>query len=147
MKGPPPNLMAQLQARQQSAGNEGDNETSSKPKAPAGLMAALSRPPPGAAAAAAKPKKKEVPKCPEGKLFHFEESLDAFLFDFSNDTPKLTTDKNGQADTDILVPLPPCIYRMVRPKYMFMFMIIILDWNCLVKNFILTIVLYVYASC
>mmetsp|Transcript_29171 Transcript_29171/g.67914 ORF Transcript_29171/g.67914 Transcript_29171/m.67914 type:complete len:812 (-) Transcript_29171:845-3280(-) len=59
-----------------------------------------------------KEKKEPVAVCPEGKLFHYDESLDAFLFDFSKDSPRLTADVNGQADTDILVPLPNCIYRL-----------------------------------
>ena len=85
--GGPADLMKSLQARQAAAA--GGDGTAVAPKA-----------------------KAAKPTCPEGKLFHYEESLDAFLFDHSKTTPKLTPDAHGNADTDILVPLPPCAYRM-----------------------------------
>lgn len=59
----------------------------------------------------AKPKA-EKPQCPHGKLFHYDEALEAFLLNHSNTVPKLTDDHHGNSDTDILVPLPPCVYRM-----------------------------------
>lgn len=85
---------------------------------PADLMAALQA---RQAAAAAKPaavrapaKKEAEPaaQIPDGKLFHFEPEKESFLFDLSKQTPLLTTDKFGNADVDILVPLAPCVYRM-----------------------------------
>jgi hypothetical protein len=50
-------------------------------------------------------------------LFHYDESLQAFLFDLKTQqrratTPILTRDLFGNEDTDILVPLAPCVYRM-----------------------------------
>ena len=50
--------------------------------------------------------------CPEGKLFDFDSSKEHFLFDLSKQTPSLIEDKQGNTDTDILVPLAPCVYRM-----------------------------------
>jgi len=57
-------------------------------------------------------KKKEERLCPEGKLFDFDSSNDAFLFDLTKQSPCLTADGCGNGDTDILVPLAPCVYRM-----------------------------------
>ena len=110
MPGPPPAaLAAALQAKMGGK----------KPPAAVGgggaadLMASLQARQQAAGATSAAPKAKVVkPTCPEGKLFQFDESLDAFLFDHSNTTPRLTQDAHGNADTDILVPLPPCAYRM-----------------------------------
>jgi hypothetical protein len=52
-------------------------------------------------------------KIHDGKLFHYDESQEAFLFDLSSTaTPILAEDSYGQADTDIVVPLAPCVYRM-----------------------------------
>ena len=83
--GGPADLMKSLQARQAAAAAGGGDGTTAAPKP-----------------------KTVKPICPEGKLFHYDETLDAFLFDHSNNTPRLTTDAHGNANTDILVPLPPC---------------------------------------
>ncbi|KAL7573806.1 hypothetical protein ACA910_007832 [Epithemia clementina (nom. ined.)] len=113
-------LMAHLKARHKDAAEE-ENQMERR-GAPIGLMAALegrkTAPPSNKTSSDAEktafpPKKKEnVHKVPEGKLFHYEESLEAFLFDFANETPRLTRDASGNMQTDILVPLPPCVYRM-----------------------------------
>lgn len=111
----PADLLAQIKAN-------GDDHGEAAPPKPgasaAGLMAALQarKAPPAvaaAAAAAAKPKP-QVPKpeVPAGKLFHYDQSLAAFLFDHMATTPKLAADQHGNADTDILVPLTPCVYRV-----------------------------------
>jgi len=105
----PGDLFAQIKAR-------GDEDGGAKKAPPAGLMAALQAqkgPPPAAAAVAKKPAAPSpTATVPEGKIFHYDESLDAFIFDHSNAPPCLTSDKYGNADTDILVPLAPCAYRM-----------------------------------
>jgi len=51
-------------------------------------------------------------KVPPGKLFHFDSSKEVFLFDLSKDTPCRVEDRYKNADTDILIPLAPCIYRL-----------------------------------
>lgn len=77
---PPPALAAALQAK---AGG---------PKGPADLMKAMQAKQAAAAAGggegAPPPVKKAPakPTCPEGKLFHYDESLEAFLIDHSKNT-------------------------------------------------------------
>lgn len=91
--GPPKNaLLASLQKRQAAATSGGGG---------GGLP-----PPP------TKPIKTAAPTCPEGKLFHYDESLEAFLFDLSLDKPRFVADAHGNPETDILVPLAPCAYRL-----------------------------------
>ena len=55
-----------------------------------------------------------VPTCPAGKLFHYEESIDAFLFDLQpqQQEPILVADAFGNVDADVSVPLAPCLYRL-----------------------------------
>lgn len=105
---PPPAHLAALTANKAGGGG------GSKPKGPAGLMAAMQAKQAAAAAAPAAPAAKKPPKptCPDGKLFVYDESLDSFLVNHSKDTPCLTQDDHGNADTNILVPLAPCVYRM-----------------------------------
>ncbi len=91
--GPKNALLASLQKRQAAEGNVH------------AATAAAAAPPP-------KPAKPSIPTCPPGKLFHYEESLDAFLFDLSIDTPRYVEDVYGNPNTDILVPLAPCAYRL-----------------------------------
>ena len=138
----PADLMAHIKARnggdgggddnddKDAAGGEGNNMT--RKSTPVGLMAALE----GRKAGGGAPKSfqtktttvnsnggrggeavnnnnnKATLKIPEGKLYHYEESIESFLFDFSNTTPRLTSDAYGNQNTDIMVPLSPCIYRM-----------------------------------
>jgi hypothetical protein len=64
------------------------------------------------ATAAPAPKKPTQPKVPPGKVFHYDDSLDAFLFDVSKETPCFVEHQHGNADTDILIPFDPCIYRI-----------------------------------
>ncbi|CAB9527803.1 AAA family ATPase [Seminavis robusta] len=117
---PPAALMAALQAK--SAGPKKNDELAADlnreapaPPGAAALMANLQKrqagQPPKAAAAPPK-KKPEQRTCPPGKLFHYDESLESFLMDLNKITPLLTTDAHGNPDTDILVPLAPCVYRM-----------------------------------
>jgi len=107
--GPPSNsgpadLMKSLQARQKEAASVSGGGSSSSS---------------GGGTTATTTLKSNVikPTCPIGKLFHYDESLDAFLFDHSNNyatttAPRLTQDGTGNPDTNILVPLAPCVYRM-----------------------------------
>ena len=114
----PADLMAHIAARGKEAGQE---PTMGKKGAPVGLMAALearkTAPTPKSETTKSSPStkpavSKSTPQVPEGKLFHYDESVQGFLFDFSNSTPRLTRDAHGNEQTDILVPLPPCVYRM-----------------------------------
>jgi len=114
MPGPPPAALAAALAARKSPGEGGGGGGG-----PAGLLASLKARQDGAAAATgegAKPKAAAAakPTCPDDKLFVYDETLDSFLLNHSADkaAPKLTTDDHGNADTDILVPLPPCVYRM-----------------------------------
>ena len=63
-------------------------------------------------APAAEPKKAiiEAASIPDGSSFVYSSPQDSFLFRF-NEEVSLTADKYGNADTDILIPLAPCIYR------------------------------------
>jgi hypothetical protein len=107
-------MLAQIQAR------KGDEESSAPPAGPNPLAAMLQARGKGPAALAATKPKKETPKTPlkEGDgPFSYDSTLQAFLFFGAGDTvdsfaPKLVPDLHGQADTDILVPLAPCMYRM-----------------------------------
>ena len=57
--------------------------------------------------------KPATPTCPTGQLFHYDQALDAFLWDLSLDVlPTFIPDQYGNADTNIQVPLAPCIYRL-----------------------------------
>jgi len=106
----PGDFLAQIQNR----GEQSDGGPAKK-AAPAGLMAALEAKksaPPSVKPQDTAPSSQVVVSIPAGKLFHYEESKEAFLFDLSKTTPSLIADKHGNADTDILVPLAPCVYRM-----------------------------------
>jgi DNA replication protein DnaC len=107
----PANLMAAIQKR-----NDGPN------KAPSNLMAALQAKKLASASpittdssdASDATKQPLAPQFPPGKLFHYDETLEAFVLDHStmNGGPKLVPDKYGHNDTDICIPLAPCVYRM-----------------------------------
>ena len=71
------------------------------------------------AAAASKPKPKHPFKQDSKEIFAYDTNLEAFLFYGEKDTPSsshfvpsLVKDKYGNADTDIMIPLAPCAYRM-----------------------------------
>lgn len=108
----PGDLFAQIQSRQAEGGEEGGGPP------PNALLASLQKRqaggglPPPPTAPLAKPVKPALPTCPPGKLFQYEESLDAFVFDLTLDTPRFVPDRHGNPDTDILVPLAPCAYRL-----------------------------------
>lgn len=113
---PPPSaaLAAALQAKLAGGGGP---PSAGGGGGPADLMKALQAKKEASSGAAnappKQPAKPAVLTIPDGKLFHYEETLDAFLLNHTqNTTPRLTTDAHGNADTDILVPLPPCVYRM-----------------------------------
>eukprot|EP00978_Attheya_sp_CCMP212_P042804 scaffold267418_cov47-Attheya_sp.AAC.1 len=114
----PGDMFAQIKAR---AAN-GNGESSTKRAPPAGLMAALQAKQQGGGDTSAPKAKAKLPTVsvtklptaviPEGKLFHFDPEQDSFLVDLSNSTPRLVRDQYGNPETDILVPLAPCVYRM-----------------------------------
>eukprot|EP00980_Cylindrotheca_fusiformis_P021708 scaffold8535_cov132-Cylindrotheca_fusiformis.AAC.16 len=88
---------------------------------PSALMAALAAkqaggPSSGAPKPAAVPaptkKAEPVAQIPEGKLFHYDSEKEYFLFDLSKQEPLLVSDKFGNENVDVLVPLAPCVYRM-----------------------------------
>ena len=141
----PGDLFAQIQAKRQeedSTAEDGPKKAIGPGALLAQLQArnASSGPPPSAAAAAAATStmKKQsatagtstpnssstttattgsstTPKIPEGALFQYEESIEAFYFVHDNPTllnPRLCDDAYGNVDTDIRVPLAPCVYRM-----------------------------------
>lgn len=124
----PGDLFAQIQKKGQQEEDDNDGSGSTKKAAPVGLMAALQarKGPPAVKGKTPLPpttstgSKITTPsssqtqaKIPEGKLFHYDESQEAFLFDLSSTaTPILAEDPYGHADTDIVVPLAPCVYRM-----------------------------------
>jgi len=131
---PPGDLLAQIQKR----GDHGATSTTTRNKKPAaaphaGLLAALQARQPGAssnssaAAAASLPKTttaavtetSPLPQTttttqqqliPKGKLFQFDESLDAFVLDVSQTTPRLVMEDH--TTVIVVVPLAPCVYRM-----------------------------------
>ena len=100
----PPNLAAALAARQKAAVVPG--------AAAAGTAAA------GTAAAATKKKPSGPPlRTDMDKSFQYDKSLDAFLLfadgqKVADFVPTLVDDEHGNAQTDILIPLAPCAYRM-----------------------------------
>jgi ATPase family associated with various cellular activities (AAA) len=66
--------------------------------------------------------KPSIPTCPAGQLFQYDESLQAFLFDPTShqqqpQQPTLVEDPNGNVDTNVSVPLAPCIYRLTDYTY------------------------------
>ena len=136
----PGDLFAQIQARSHQGG-EGDGDESGKSKsvaggvakkAPAGLLAALAArqapgappsvkgtktvPSSGATTARTTSENPSIPVppiLPEGALFQFDDSLQAFWLDLETQpSPMLTPDVYGNDETDIRVPLAPCVYRM-----------------------------------
>jgi DNA replication protein DnaC len=124
----PGDLFAQIQTRGQQEEDDNDGSGTTKKAAPVGLMAALQArtgppatkskaPVPSTASTGTDttkpPSSQTQTKIPEGKLFHYDVSQEAFLFDLSSAaTPILAKDAYGQADIDIVVPLAPCVYRM-----------------------------------
>eukprot|EP00934_Nitzschia_sp_Nitz4_P000117 Nitzschia sp. Nitz4//scaffold13_size275219//17585//20152//NITZ4_000837-RA/size275219-processed-gene-0.122-mRNA-1//-1//CDS//3329535903//117//frame0 len=110
----PADLFAQIQARNAEGGDD-DAPAAPKPNFLASLQkrqAAAAAQATGKSAAAPALKKKEAPRCPPGKLFDYDESLEAFLFDITKDQALLVPDVHGNEGTDILIPLAPCAYRL-----------------------------------
>lgn len=103
----PPGLMAALQARKAPT-------TPVRNGAPTALMAALQARQQEQPKAPANP---PAPEIPVGEFFLFDESQEAFLFDSSTQAPSLVDDVNGNLNTDINVPLAPCVYRMTDYTY------------------------------
>lgn len=111
----PGDLLAQIEARRKD-----DDAKDARAKRPSPLAAMLqarnNAHPKGSAnesavlvKSAASPASTEIPV---GQFFRYDASEEAFLFDMSSTTPHLTEDKHGNAITDIVVPLAPCVYRM-----------------------------------
>lgn len=97
--GPPAGLMAALQAKQAKGPAAGDKKSNLTTKGK------------GVTTSAASPPSVEIP---EGKLFIYDEALEAFLFSFQEQdtSPAWIDDVHGNNNTDLLVPLAPCVYRM-----------------------------------
>ena len=129
----PSDLLAQIQARQTAAVNAAApsvGSTTGGGDAPNPLAAMLkarnnTAVATAAVAAAAAPSKSkpttsssDTPfRTDRDKPFSFDSTLRAFLFFAPGETansfvPKLESDAYGNADTNILVPLAPCIYRL-----------------------------------
>mmetsp|Transcript_29693 Transcript_29693/g.59406 ORF Transcript_29693/g.59406 Transcript_29693/m.59406 type:complete len:867 (-) Transcript_29693:53-2653(-) len=136
---PPSDLLAQIQSKKNAkstATSAPDGDGSALGKAASGgnnpllaaiqnhqsPAAAISAPRPGAGhvASSAIAKNNEKPTIPPGELFIFNTELEAFQFDLS--TPevvnaRLSPDRHGNEDVDIIVPLAPCVYRMTDYTY------------------------------
>ena len=124
---PPKNdLFAQIKARGDDT-SSGGAETASTPavnplaamlKARQGPGGGASSKPGSSAAAKKTPTKNKTSPFRTGDApFSFDADLQAFLFFAESDSPTgfapaLAPDKYGNPDTDIIIPLAPCIYRL-----------------------------------
>lgn len=87
--------------------------------------------PPNDPKATASTAKANRPVCPPGKIFHYDEDLEAFLFDFDQQPQQPIFVKEDDGGDILRVPLAPCIYRL--SDYTFAKKEPILLQKCLIK--------------